>query len=122
MTTINHRRRFAVAMASAASAIAMAVALAPAAQADGLYGAIAYSSNGSWGRAWDGPTAAAAQAAAVKGCGYTDCKVLTTFTGCGAVAYNGKQYQGGHGDTLSAAMKSAISQLGGGYIDTWACN
>jgi hypothetical protein len=122
MTTISHRRRIAVAIAGAAAATAMAVGLAPAAGADGLYGAIAYSHNGSWGRAWDAPTQAAAQAAAVKGCAYNDCTVLTTFTGCGAVAFNGSKYQGGHGDTLSAAMASAKSQLGGGWIDTWACN
>jgi Domain of unknown function (DUF4189) len=122
MTMITHRRRFTVAIASMATAAAITVALAPAADAADQYGSIAYSGNGSWGRAWDYPTPAAAQATAVKSCGYSDCTPLTTFTGCGAVAYNGKTYQGGHGDTLSAAMNSALTQLGGGYIDTWACN
>jgi hypothetical protein len=119
---ITHRRRFTVAVASVATAAAMTVALAPTAGAADQYGAIAYSGNGSWGRAWDYPTAGAAQATAVKNCAYSDCKVLTSFTGCGAVAYNGTTYQGGHGNTLSAAMKSALTQLGGGYIDNWACN
>ncbi len=122
MTMITHRRRLAVAIASAAAATALTVAAAPLAEASDVWGSIAYSSNGSWGRATDYPTQAAAQSAAVKGCGYTDCSPLTTFTACGAVAYDGKTYQGGHGDTLSAAMKSALTQLGGGYIDTWGCN
>jgi hypothetical protein len=122
MTMITHRRRLAVAIASAAAATAMTVALAPAAEASDVWGAIAYSSNGSWGRAWDYPTKAAAQATAVKSCGYTDCSPLTTFTACGAVALNGSHLQGGSGDTLSAAMRDALSRAGGGYIDTWACN
>jgi hypothetical protein len=126
MTTITHRRRLAVAIASAAAATAMATgmatALAPVAEADGSWGAIAYSSNGSWGRAWDYPTQAAAQSTAVKSCGYTDCKALTTFANCGAVALNGSRLQGGSGANLSAAMKDALSRAGGGYIDTWACN
>lgn len=122
MTMITHRRRFTVAVASAATGAAIAIALAPTASAADLYGSIAYSGNGSWGRSWDYPTRSAAEVTAVQGCGYSDCKVLTTFTGCGAVAYDGKTYQGGHGDTLSAAMNSALTQLGGGHIDTWVCN
>lgn len=68
------------------------------------------------------PTRAAAEATAVKSCGYSDCKVLTSFTACGAVAANDRAYQGGVGPTLAAAMKDALTKLGGGYIDTWACN
>ena len=67
----------------------MATALAPAAGAADNYGAIAYSGNGSWGRAWDYPTRPAAEATAVKSCAYSDCKVLTSFSACGAVAANG---------------------------------
>ncbi|OSC41048.1 DUF4189 domain-containing protein [Mycobacterium decipiens] len=121
-TMITRRRRFAVAVASVATATAMTVALAPAADAADVYGAIAYSGNGSWGRSWDYPTRAAAEATAVKSCGYSDCKVLTSFTACGAVAADGKAYQGGVGPDLAAAMKDALTKLGGGYIDTWACN
>lgn len=62
------------------------------------------------------------EATAVKSCGYSDCKVLTSFTACGAVAANDRAYQGGVGPTLAAAMKDALTKLGGGYIDTWACN
>jgi Domain of unknown function (DUF4189) len=117
---ISRRRRLAVAVASVAAATAMT--LAPEASADDQHGAIAYSGNGSWGRAWDYPTKAAAEATAVKSCGYSDCKVVTSFTACGAVAANGKAFQGGVGPDLSSAMKDAIAKLGGGYIDTWACN
>lgn len=118
-TMITLRRRFAVAVAGVATAAATTVTLAPApANAADVYGAIAYSGNGSW----DYPTRAAAEATAVKSCGYSDCKVLTSFTACGAVAANDRAYQGGVGPTLAAAMKDALTKLGGGYIDTWACN
>jgi Domain of unknown function (DUF4189) len=122
MTMIAHRRRFTAAVAGMATAVALIVALAPAVGADGNHGAIAYSSNGSWGRAWDYPTVASAQATAISNCGYTDCKALTSFTDCGAVAADGHAFQGGVGATLSAAMHDARTKLGGGYIDTWACN
>jgi len=122
MTMITHRRRFTVAVAGMAGAVAMSIALAATAGAADQYGAIAYSGNGSWGRAWDYPTRAAAEATAVRGCGYSDCKVVTSFSDCGAVAANGEAYQGGVGPTLSAAMTDALTKLGGGYIDTWACN
>lgn len=121
-TMITLRRRFAVAVAGVATAAATTVTLAPApANAADVYGAIAYSGNGSWGRSWDYPTRAAAEATAVKSW-LPDCKVLTSFTACGAVAANDRAYQGGVGPTLAAAMKDALTKLGGGYIDTWACN
>lgn len=104
-----------------AAAIAVTVTRAPAAAADS-YGEIAYASNGSWGRSSDYPTRAAAEATAVKSGGHSDCKVLTSFTHCGAVAADGKHFQGGIGDDLATALKDALTKLGGGYIDTWACN
>ena len=123
MTTMTTRRqRIATAVAHVAAAAAMTVALAPTAEAADSYGAIAYSPNGSWGRSHAYPTKAAAEATAVKSCGSADCKVLTTFTACGAVAAKDHEYQGGIGPDLSAAMKDALSKLSGGYIDTWACN
>ncbi|OBI88095.1 DUF4189 domain-containing protein [Mycobacterium asiaticum] len=121
-TKTTRRRRLASAVARVAAAAAVTVALAPTAQAADTYGAIAYSANGSWGRSHAYPTKAAAEATAVKSCGYSDCKVLTTFTACGAVAAKDREYQGGTGPDLSAAMKDALSKLSGGYIDTWACN
>jgi Domain of unknown function (DUF4189) len=123
MTTMTtRRRRLAVAVARVATAAAVTVTLAPTAQAADSYGAIAYSANGSWGRSHAYPTKAAAEATATKSCGYSDCKVLTTFTACGAVAAKDKDFKGGIGADLSAAMKDALSKLPGGYIDTWACN
>lgn len=122
MTTMTTRRRLAMSVARLACVTVLAVALAPAAHAADNYGAIAYSGNGSWGRSYAYPTRAAAEATAVKSCGYSDCKVLTTFTACGAVAAKDHDYKGGAGADLSAAMKDALSKLGGGYIDTWACN
>jgi hypothetical protein len=122
MRMITRRRRFTLAVAGMATTAAISVALAPAAGAADQHGAIAYSSNGSWGRAWDYPTRPAADATAVKNCAYTDCKVLTSFTDCGAVATNGRSFQGGVGPTLASAMRDALTKLGGGSIDTWACN
>ncbi|ORA14585.1 DUF4189 domain-containing protein [Mycobacterium asiaticum] len=121
-TKTTRRRRLASAVARVAAAAAVTVALAPTAQGADTYGAIAYSANGSWGRSHAYPTKAAAEATAVKSCGYSDCKVLTTFTACGAVAAKDREYQGGTGPDLSAAMKDALSKLSGGYVDTWACN
>ncbi|OBA58210.1 hypothetical protein A5647_21730 [Mycobacterium sp. 1100029.7] len=122
MRMITRRRRFTVAVAGIAGAAAIGVGLAPAAGAADEHGAIAYSSNGSWGRAWDYPTRSSAEATSVKNCAYRDCKVLTSFTECGAVATNGRAFQGGVGPTLSTAMRDALTKLGGGVIDTWACN
>jgi hypothetical protein len=118
------QRRAAVALLSMAAATAMSTALAPAATADGYVGAIAYSRGGGmYGRAWDAPTKAAAVSAAMSACGYTDCQVLVTFTNCGAIAYDAAgDRQGGFGPTLGAAEQDALNRLGGGWIDTWACN
>lgn len=122
-TTIFRRRRLAIPhLASIAVAMALAVALAPTAEAADPHGAIAYANDGSWGRSKGYPTKAAAEATAVKSCGHSDCKVLTSFTACGAVAKNDQDYKGGTGPDLSAAMKDALSKVTGGYIDTWECN
>jgi hypothetical protein len=122
MTMSTHRRRLAVAVAAMTTVVATTVALAPVAGAGGGWGAIAYAHSGAWGRSWDYPTADSAQATAVNSCGYSDCRVLTTFTGCGAVAANGFRFQGGNGPTLGAAMSDARARLGGGWIDSWVCN
>lgn len=122
MTINTHRRRFAVAVAAMTTAVATTVALAPAAGADGLYGAIAYTVTGWWGRSQNYPTAGAAQAAALNSCAYSDCQVLVTFTACGAVAANGFVQAGGYGPNLNAAMQNALNQVGGGWIENWACN
>jgi hypothetical protein len=122
MTINTHRRRFAVAVAAMSTAVAATVALAPAAGAGNGWGAIAYTMTGFSGRAWDYPTAAAAQQAALNSCGYSDCQVLVTFPVCGAVAANGFVQAGGYGDNLNAATQDALNKVGGGWIENWACN
>lgn len=95
---------------------------APARRPD-YYGAIAVASNGANGRAWDYPTASAAEKAALNNCP-GNCKVLVTFVNsCGAVAYNSNanRYWGGKGDSETEAQNDAISRAGGGRWITWAC-
>lgn len=104
---------------------AMSAALAPTAGADEQIGAIAISdSHKVYGRALHASTKSAAMSAAMSSCGYSDCKVLVTFTACGAVAENDVKYAGGTGPTLSAAEVDAVKNLGGGSgtIDAWGCN
>ncbi len=114
-------RRTAAALTTGGAALAIGAVTVPAAHANAGYGAIAYSSNGAWGRGLDDPSQATADNIAVSYCGYTDCKVLARFTACGAVAYNWVTYQGGNGATLAAAESDALARLGGGWIDSWGC-
>jgi len=119
------QRRAALAVGGMAAVTAMSAVLAPAAGADGYVGAIAISdSHKRYGRTTDAATKSAATAAAISTCGYTDCKVLVTFTACGAVAENDTAYAGGVGATLTAAEIDAVKNLGGGSgtIDAWGCN
>ncbi|BDB43912.1 MULTISPECIES: DUF4189 domain-containing protein [Mycobacterium] len=124
--TSSSRRRLTVTVARLVGGAAIAVALAPAVQAADSYGAIAYAPNGMWGRSHGTPAKEDAEAAAVKSCGSTECKVMISFTGCGAVATKGgggdTEYQAGTGPDLRTAMKEALGKLPGGYIDTWSCN
>jgi hypothetical protein len=122
MTFTKFSRRALVATMAVVAASTVSVAESGPAQAAAGWGAIAYSSNGANGQAWDYPTASQAGQAAINYCGYTDCKVLSQFTGCGAVATNGAAFQGGVGSTLAGAEARAIKLLGGGWIDSWACN
>ncbi len=93
----------------------------PAANAAANWGAIAVSSHGANGRAWDYPTRASAERAALNSCPGA-CKVLTSFANsCGAVAQNPRSFHGGTGPTLYAAQRSAITLNGGGSILAWVC-
>jgi hypothetical protein len=119
------QRRAAVAVANVAAVTATIIALAPAAEADGYWGAIAHSRSGSlFARTKDAPSKAAAESAAMGACGNSDCKVLVTFTECGAVAENSNgDFAGGYGATLAAAEQDAANTLGtAGWIGTWYCN
>lgn len=114
-----------VALTSLAAVTATLVVLAPAGHADGQYGAIAYSASGQlFGRTKDAPSRAAAESAAIGACGKSDCKVLVSFSECGAVAENNAgDHAGGYGSTLLAAEQDAMRRLGtAGWIGTWLCN
>jgi hypothetical protein len=116
-------RRMAAAVGTAAAVTAISSVLAPTAQADTEYGAIAVSPSASVaGKAWDAPTRPSAESGAMSYCGHSDCKVLASFRGCGAIAYNGNAYQGGYGNSLATAELDALGTLGGGSIVSWACN
>lgn len=86
------------------------------------FGAIAYAPDGAGGKAWGQGTRDRAEAAALAQCGDDTCKVLSSFTRCGAVAYNGAMFQGGTGFSRLAAEGDAVSRLGGGEVINWACN
>lgn len=114
-----------VALAGVAAATTTLMTPAPAARADGQYGAIAYSPSGQlFGRTKDAPSRAAAESAAMGACGKPDCKVLVSFSECGAVAENNAgDHAGGYGSTLLSAEQDAMRRLGtAGWIGTWLCN
>jgi len=115
-----HRRTTAAAVAVAASLSTLAT---PTANAALYYGAIAMAPNGAGGSTWGYPTRSEAEGDALSTCGYSSCKVLTSFTQCGAIAANDTLYQGGIGPTLALAQLDALNRLGGGgHIEYWACN
>jgi hypothetical protein len=122
MSTRNIRRRAVLAVAGTAAAVALSTLTAPVGNAELSYGAIAYAPNGSVGTALDWSSRPVAEQGSLDACGYDDCKVLSSFSQCGAVAYDGNAFQGGTGPTLAAAEGDAMGRLGGGWIDSWACN
>ncbi|ORB83429.1 hypothetical protein B1987_05855 [Mycobacterium kansasii] len=125
MALTTFQRRAAVSLANVIAVTATILALAPAAEASNYVGAIAYSPTGKvFGRVKDAPSKAAAESAALSACGYSDCKVLVTFTDCGAIAENSRgDHAGGYGPTLLAAEQDAAKNLGtSGWIGTWYCN
>ncbi|BBX97679.1 DUF4189 domain-containing protein [Mycobacterium lacus] len=86
------------------------------------HGAIAVAPNGAIGKSWHQRSKARAVEVALEQCGVRSCKVLSHFTRCGAVAYDGSKYHGGAGLTRGAAEIDAVSRLGGGWVVEWACN
>lgn len=140
----NLRRRTAMAAAGLGAALGLGILLVPTVEAHlangsmsevmmseiaGLpippiihYGAIAYAPSGASGKAWHQRTPARAEQVALEKCGDKTCKVVSRFTRCGAVAYNGSKYQGGTGLTRRAAEDDAVNRLEGGRIVNWACN
>jgi len=123
MKSSNFTRRAAVTAVAMVAASTISAIEGGAAQAYVGYGAIAVNPSGAYGSSWDYPDAGSAGDAALNSCGYRNCKVLTNFTGCGAVASNSSYFQGGKGPTLAAAEANALKLLGtDGIIETWACN
>jgi hypothetical protein len=100
--------------------VAAAIAEAPIANATS-YGTFAYTLTGMWGRAHNEATADAARQVALNFCGYSDCQILVTFTGCGAIAENGWVRGSGYGDNLAIAEQNALHQVGG-WIANSQCN
>ncbi|GAA2904532.1 hypothetical protein GCM10010517_70640 [Streptosporangium fragile] len=109
---------------AAASPAAATAATAEESAASYYYGAIAVSRDGDIGRSWDYRTEATAKRRALRECGHSSCKVLTTFVnGCGAVAYNSRKnvYWGGRGSTPAKAKRNAIANAGGGRWIVYQC-
>ncbi|ANE83462.1 hypothetical protein A7U43_28545 (plasmid) [Mycobacterium adipatum] len=121
MTSISSRR-VAVVAAGVVAASALATVVGPQAGAARYYGAIAYATNGAGASVWSYPSRADAEDAALDYCGYSTCKVLVTFSECGAVAFDGDTLQGGSGSSLFAAINDAKSRLPGSWVESWACN
>ena len=114
--------RVAMLAAAALAAATANVIVAPTAQAALSYGAIAYATNGAGASVWNYPSRGDAEQTALDYCGYSSCKVLSSFKDCGAVVFDGSSLQGGYGPTLSAAIRDAKMRLPNRYVDSWACN
>lgn len=98
-------------LGTAGIAVAALTAVLPAtpAQATAYWGAIAVSGNGDLGWSWNYESENAASKAAEAKCGFSDCSTVTSFTGCGAVAFSElmNKYTGGYGVTPIEAENSA---------------
>lgn len=107
----NLRRRTAMAAAGLGAALGLGILLVPTVDA--------HLANGSMSEVM---MSEIAEQVALEKCGDKTCKVVSRFTRCGAVAYNGSKYQGGTGLTRRAAEDDAVNRLEGGRIVNWACN
>lgn len=98
---------------------------ATAAGAKDMYGAIATNDEtGAWGYAYNYPTQAQAEAAALRKCGEDDCKVDVWFANaCGAVAKDDRTLGWGWAKTRAEAEAQALSACGTGAceVKVWAC-
>lgn len=118
-------RKISFAVASVATIVCCSMGvLAPAANASSTYwGAIAVAQDGTIGKAWDYRWRSDAESAALSSCGYSDCRVLTSFTACGAVAHSwgAGMYNGGYGPNRSSA-ENAASVYTDSYVVASVCN
>ncbi|WP_433565652.1 DUF4189 domain-containing protein [Nocardia sp. CA-151230] len=97
---------------------------APAQAASGSWGAIAVSDYGDLGWSWNYDTEGSASQAAVDKCAKASCSTVTTFTGCGAVAFSDSmnKYTGGYGATPADAENSAKWYSDSYLVRTAICN
>lgn len=106
-------------------AIAVHLVSAGAAFAADMYGAIATNdATGAWGYAYNYPTRAQAEAAALQECGERGCAVEVWFANaCGAVAKDGRTVGWGWSESRAEAEAKALSACGSGAckIEVWAC-
>lgn len=131
------RRRFTLPIAGVVAAFAMAfTSIVPASAhtvprpAENLppwgptkkFGAIAVAHDGSMGQGLRKQSKARAEERALQLCGADTCKVVVSFTLCGAVAHDGAVYHGGAGHNRSVAENDAVARLGGGWVVHTACN
>jgi len=106
-------------------AIASQLFAATAASAEDMYGAIATNdATGNWGYAYDYPTRAQAEAAALQQCGEQGCQIDVWFANaCGAVAKDGRHVGWGWAGTRAEAEAKALSGCGtrACHVEVWAC-
>ncbi|WP_194853149.1 DUF4189 domain-containing protein [Nocardia sp. SYP-A9097] len=105
------------------AATALLLPAAPASAAAG-WGAIAISGNGDLGWALNYDTETEASMAAEDKCDFADCSTVTSFTGCGAVAYSASmnKYSGGYGPTPLEAETSARWYSDSNIVRAAVCN
>ena len=98
---------------------------ASAASAEDMYGAIATSDEtGAWGYAYNYPSRAQAETAALQECGEAGCQIEVWFANaCGAVAKDGRSVGWGWAASRAEAEAQAISACGTGAckVEVWAC-
>lgn len=118
-------RKFRFAVASGVTIFCCAVGVvAPSAEASATsWGAIAVAPDGSIGKAWDYRWRSDAEGAALSSCGSPYCRVLTSFSNCGAVAHSwgAGMHNGGNGPDKASA-ESAASVYTDSYIIASVCN
>ncbi|OBK26832.1 hypothetical protein A5634_24420 [Mycobacterium asiaticum] len=130
--TTRQRRRVPLLLASVLAAAAMAFTLIHPAAARThphnlpplltYYGAFAYSNDGASGTARRQKNRSLAERLALERCGVDSCRIVSSYTQCGAVAHDGATYHGGYGPTRQAAEQHAVANLGGGWPVIWACH
>jgi hypothetical protein len=95
------------------------------AAAQDMWGAVAYGAGGAWAYAYDFPSRAAAQRAALQRCGGRCGNVLTFVNSCGAYAVGNGAYGWGNDSTREAAIERAMYECrirtGGCQLRVWAC-